>query len=349
LLDDDESIVSNKSSGELPPMRGMRFRRAVLPNILKIVQGLLVLFTSLVVIIQSYDLIELLKDFTALFFVSEIDNIVFRMTEQRFFGNDLKERSDRVKKVLVEDKAVIVGANACCRGINFRFMILFSLFATMVSIWGNVIQGQVSGKFFGEKYPFCSIERISIISEFGDGFCDRFFNTNVCGFDGGDCLEFNAEYPDCIVPYPWYIGDGYCNGAEYNVEACGWDGGDCFRTNYPDCIGVDNPSNIGNGDCDNVAPYNTEACGWDGGDCLLPDYPDCIGVDNPSNIGNGDCDNVAPYNTEACGWDGGDCLHPDYPDCKGANPYFIGDGNCDDLARYNNAECGWDGGDCLPP
>ena len=115
LVDDDESIVSNttNSSGEgLPPMRGMWFRRAVLPNLLKIVQGLLVLFTSLVVIVQSDDIIDLLKDFTALFFVSEIDNIVFYITEQRYFGNDLKQRSGRVKNVHVEDETVVVGDDA---------------------------------------------------------------------------------------------------------------------------------------------------------------------------------------------------------------------------------------------
>jgi hypothetical protein len=194
----------------------------VLPNLLKIVQGLLVLFTSLVVIIQSDDLIDLLKDFTALYFVSEIDNIVFRMTEQRFFGNDLKERSDRVKKVLVEDKAVTVGANACCRAINFRFMILFSLFAAMVSTWGYFIQGQVSGKFFAEKHPSCSNEKedddyvYAAIINFGDGRCDSFFNSVACRFDGGDCINFNLAYPSCDVTYPSWIGNGVCDGAKYD-------------------------------------------------------------------------------------------------------------------------------------
>jgi hypothetical protein len=191
LVDDNESIVSTNSSGELPPMRGMWFRRAVLPNLLKMVQGLLVLFTSLVVIVQSDDLVDLLKDFTALFFVSEIDNIVFYITEQRYFGNDLKQRSGRVKNVHVEDETVVVGDDACgTGGVRFRFVGLFILFATMVSTWGYFVQGQVSGRFFAEKYPFCLIKGKNEISKIGDGRCDgSIFITIGCGFDGGDCIK----------------------------------------------------------------------------------------------------------------------------------------------------------------
>ena len=34
-------------------------------------------------------------------------------------------------------------------------------------------------------------------------------------------------YPDCEVDRPHWIGDGYCDDAQYNIEECGWDGGDC--------------------------------------------------------------------------------------------------------------------------
>ena len=32
---------------------------------------------------------------------------------------------------------------------------------------------------------------------------------------------------DCQVTHPEYIGDGYCDGDEFNTEECGYDGGDC--------------------------------------------------------------------------------------------------------------------------
>ena len=63
----------------------------------------------------------------------------------------------------------------------------------------------------------------------GNGECSGAgHNSEDCGWDGGDCEEFNANYPNCTVLYPTWIGNNYCEGAEYNTEECGWDGGDCL-------------------------------------------------------------------------------------------------------------------------
>ena len=72
--------------------------------------------------------------------------------------------------------------------------------------------------------------------DFGD------YNTAECGFDGGDCLEFNLRHPNCLVEYPWKVGDGRCNGDKYNAAECGFDGGDCdFFNSYPNCT-VEDPA-----------------------------------------------------------------------------------------------------------
>merc|ERR1712127_667068 len=145
-----------------------------------------------------------------------------------------------------------------------------------------------------------------------------------CGFDGLDCIAFNADYPlcdvddclrfmkdypNCQVEEPDRVGDGECDGGSYDTAECEWDGGDC------DCH-VD-PVFLGDGNCDGwiIPESNTIECGWDGGDCMQfnEDYPDCH-VDNPPLIGDGWCDGGA-YNTPECGWDGGDCILDDYPDC----------------------------------
>jgi predicted RNA-binding Zn-ribbon protein involved in translation (DUF1610 family) len=44
---------------------------------------------------------------------------------------------------------------------------------------------------------------------------------------GGDCDEFNAEYPNCNVEDPYRTGDGRCDGGAYNTTECGFDGVDC--------------------------------------------------------------------------------------------------------------------------
>ena len=49
-------------------------------------------------------------------------------------------------------------------------------------------------------------------------------NTYQCKFDGGDCLEFNVAYPLCDVEKPSLVGNGVCDGGEYNTERCAWDG-----------------------------------------------------------------------------------------------------------------------------
>merc|ERR1712238_67733 len=70
------------------------------------------------------------------------------------------------------------------------------------------------------------------ISQLGDGKCnDKTYNSLKCGFDGGDCVEFEKKYPTCTIeaPYePYKIGDGSCDpDPPFYTQECGWDGGDC--------------------------------------------------------------------------------------------------------------------------
>jgi len=202
---------------------------------------------------------------------------------------------------------------------------------------------EVGTTLTGYMYPNCHVNIPSLI---GNGQCQgREYNTADCGWDGGDCLEFNEQYPDCHVNIPSFIGNGDCdNYGHYNTAACGWDGGDCLEFNgpFPDC-NVDDGTKIGNGHCQG-GMYNTAECGWDGGDCLVDGYPDCH-VDNPIWIGDGDC-HGGKYNTAECGWDGGDCSVPDWPNCHVDNPNGLGNGKCNNGSKANSIECGFDLGDC---
>ena len=130
-------------------------------------------------------------------------------------------------------------------------------------------------------YPNCTASYPE--TYIGDGICHSgAYNTEECGWDGGDCINFNTNYPNCTIDKPFWIGNGYCSGWEYNTEECGWDGGDCieFNEKYPNCK-IDFLPSIGDGRCDGGA-YNTEECGFDGGDCLdfNSKFPNCK-VDYP--------------------------------------------------------------------
>ena len=145
----------------------------------------------------------------------------------------------------------------------------------------------------------------------GNGWCSPLYNKAECGWDGGDCMDFNLKYPNCNVTSPSLLGNRFCNGGEYNTEECGWDGGDCiekvdFRKQNPECD-VERPELLGDKIC-HGGEYNTPECAYDAGDCLdfNAKYPNC-NVEYPSLVGNGWC-SFGKYDTEECGWDGGDCL-----------------------------------------
>ena len=107
-------------------------------------------------------------------------------------------------------------------------------------------------------------------SGIGDGAdCDGGLNNAECGYDEGDCDEFNAKYPDCLTYLPSEMGDGMCNGDLNNAE-CGYDeAGDCdeFNMKYPN-YDVFFPFLIGHGYCDDDLDvrhfgknyYNTLEC-----------------------------------------------------------------------------------------
>jgi hypothetical protein len=196
-----------------------------------------------------------------------------------------------------------------------------------------------------------------------DGRCDNpmnlHCNTEECGWEGGDCLEWNEKYPNCQLHPFTLIGNGECDrqiNAYHNTEECGWEGGDCleFNEKYPNCKAFF-PKYVGDGLCEDPMNEgdNTEECGWEGGDCLEfnEKYPNCK-ISKSFMVGNGKCEDPMneAENTEECGWGGGDCLefNEKYPNCKASKPFMVGNGKCSSRCSDCNTEaCDWEGGDCL--
>merc|ERR1712071_123923 len=86
-------------------------------------------------------------------------------------------------------------------------------------------QSAAPTEFVNENDSNCRVDCLTCI---GNGVCDGGdYNTLDCGYDGGDCIEFNNIYPNCHVHITRWIGDGKCDGGEYDTQECGWDGGDC--------------------------------------------------------------------------------------------------------------------------
>ncbi len=63
----------------------------------------------------------------------------------------------------------------------------------------------------------------------GNGICDTsHFNIEECGFEFGECVEFNEEYSLCNYGYndSLKFGNGICD-REFNNRECKYDKGDC--------------------------------------------------------------------------------------------------------------------------
>lgn len=239
--------------------------RVFLPNFLKLVQGVFVLMTSFVIIAGSDNIIDLIKDFTALLVIADIDDVVFRMVDNGYFGENLRNEADKAKNIEIIPLTK--------KGRTWRSCTTLIIFLIMVGLWSYCVSLQLTGEVLRVKYPEC-IEHFQtnldgssklLYTRFNDGWCDTDINLAKCGWDGDDCKV--EGYPSCQVQKTAWLGDGFCHGGPYNTEECGWDDGDCLAINekYIGC-NVPIPTLLGNGYCDG-APYNVPECDYDGGDC----------------------------------------------------------------------------------
>ena len=170
--------------------------RIALPLTFKFIEGVLVLLTTFVIVIQSDSMIELFKDFAAMQLISELDNMMFWIALHGYAGIELMQGARKAQKVRIKDDVV---TNFCC--IPLRTMVLVGLFFMMFSGWVYIANGQANGSFFYLKFPHCDIIEARIPSV-GDGMCDGGAqNTIACNFDDGDCLAFNIAYPGKVSLY----------------------------------------------------------------------------------------------------------------------------------------------------
>lgn len=247
------------------------------------------------------------------------------------------------------------------------FIITFSIIIGVIGLTLGIYFGLKpnAGAVLRQQYPYCAsimsgTFRDNNVRKMGDGRCDRTLADNVtyglnsfeCGYDLGDCHDFNTQYVRCNGEgkHPSLLSDlgrDRCK-KEYNIPECGYDLGLCtkFNNDYPKCKTA-TPGLVENGICDYDKDVNTEECGWDGADCLIPILPKCTGT-------NTDWYNDTRCNLELmrkeCNFDGDDCKEYmlRYPNCGASKPYFVGDGFCDNFPKgeYNNFDCDYDGGDC---
>jgi len=333
--------------------RNMRtwFVRVFLVNMLKFTSGILVLSVNFVTIVQSENIVDLMKDVAALLIVSELGQIFYTLAEYGFLGNKLDDSTYRVSRTEVED--FIGGATFLKMYIPARLIVFLMLLSTMASLVGYFVAQQISGTYFYAKYPYCLIP-VTEIPKIGDGYCDGGgqFNTVACSFDGGDCIEFNLEYPNCKATEPELVGNDQCN-FDINTEECNFDGSDCCPYDY----GVNGTDpRLGDGVCDG-GYFFTQMCSYDEFDCQdfrsrvqqvpgikcdIEVLANLVDGNHIPRLGDGTCDSKI-YNRAECLFEDGDCI-----ECNAQVHDFTrtGDGICQG-GRHNSQLCNWDAGDCF--
>ena len=333
--------------------------RILLPDALQFITGCLALIISFIIIIQSDNVIYLFAEFAAMGIIAEIDVIAFWFGDNGFIGTIVRCDIRRVKEILIEDRSrrsnrFVSNSQIRMRSVVFLVLVFVSYIAFII-----VVIGQNGGYFFRLKYPSCDISPQEMF-QLGDGVCNGgYVNSYKCGFDDGDCIDYNIAYPLCNASTPMEIGDNVCH-EKHNFAACGYDGGDCCP--------VKDDKHLGDGVC-HGGWFNTADCLYDNGDCdeirknqlACPDYrATVVGNDgNPIELNTGVCNDdkeyIEAYMTEECGWVFGDCINvrqidlkqrSKYSECRGLRDYFrIGDGRCDG-GVYLTEECGWEEYDC---
>jgi len=78
--------------------------RVIVPLFLKLFQGIFVTIASFFIIVRSFNIIDLLKDCTALVVLSEIDIAAFYMVDYGYFGTNFRETAGKSKEVPFPDR-----------------------------------------------------------------------------------------------------------------------------------------------------------------------------------------------------------------------------------------------------
>ena len=118
--------------------------------------------------------------------------------------------------------------------------------------WGMFLFLQLNGTFFRQKYPDC-VDHFNKTyfylakEHFGNDKCSGgALNSLECGFEGGECANFNAVYPLCKGDDLIFVEDEVVNGGcikAFATSSCDFDGGDCCSKSFT------RSREFGNGQC----------------------------------------------------------------------------------------------------
>eukprot|EP00984_Skeletonema_dohrnii_P025011 scaffold14154_cov114-Skeletonema_dohrnii-CCMP3373.AAC.5 len=159
IQDDARKAVTLLRDGfdqDLPKaFEGTTKAKWILSILLRAFVGMFGLFLTFLLIMQSTDVINLLLNFLAMEFVSQLDDLVFVLTREGFFGRRLQKEAKKLSNTFY--RVSHLSADSRTASIVTKVYFIF-LFTVMFAAWGYIVWNQKNGKYMCPQ----------IFAQFGD-------------------------------------------------------------------------------------------------------------------------------------------------------------------------------------
>ena len=153
---------------------------------------------------QVFLIIDLVKDFTALYIIAVLDNYAFLAIKDGYFAHIFKDEIKSIKDTKIKERDYLI--SCLNKPVPTQSIAMFCKFSVMFGIWLSFLLKQKDGHFFKEVHSNCNIiddEKSLNYLSWGDGTCDPKLFTEGCGLDGGDCNNKCTTYFQFYVPKPY--------------------------------------------------------------------------------------------------------------------------------------------------
>jgi hypothetical protein len=279
---------------------------------LRFAQGFLNLSATFILLMQADNVFDLLLNFLGLEFISNLDDLAFRLGGSGYFGSHVKTCTEAISQAQFhqDEKTYCTGRKGSFMKAHGHVIGAFSVLVFMLTLYAfvwifreqqearediyvdetlpflDLFNGCYTASETGEKYDGRIVwyfEKLSV-----DRSCIQCTESNPCHFEGechyekGTCACAHGATGALCRDTP--LGDGVCN-PYFNTEEYDYDGGDCCTTEANPCYFK--------GECHDKS--GTCACAHGATGVLCRDTPLGDGVCNPY------------FNTEEYIYDGGDC------------------------------------------
>mmetsp|Transcript_3569 Transcript_3569/g.5151 ORF Transcript_3569/g.5151 Transcript_3569/m.5151 type:complete len:1299 (+) Transcript_3569:212-4108(+) len=123
---------------------GASKRKWILSIVLRGSEGLMGLCLTFLLIMQETTVIELLLNFLAMEFVSQLDDVVFVLTREGFTGRELQKEARKLSRTFYHVNHLSTGSRTASIVTKAYFIILFTI---MFAAWGIIFANQTKGNY----------------------------------------------------------------------------------------------------------------------------------------------------------------------------------------------------------